>query len=80
MRHRHVRMQNLVHRLICDNLYAEMSLAEPAIATRRLAAIPAADVAGYSRPMGTDEGGMPVRLKACRRELDYASRKEAAGS
>ena len=38
-------------------------------ATRRLAAILAADVAGYSRLMGTDEEGTLNRLKAHRREL-----------
>jgi acyl dehydratase len=37
--------------------------------TRRLAAILAADVAGYSRLMGTDEEGTHERLKAHRREL-----------
>ena len=37
--------------------------------TRRLAAILAADVAGYSRLMGTDEEGTHQRLKAHRREL-----------
>jgi class 3 adenylate cyclase len=37
--------------------------------TRRLAAILAADVAGYSRLMGADEGGTLERLKALRREL-----------
>jgi class 3 adenylate cyclase len=37
--------------------------------TRRLAAILAADVAGYSRPMGADEEGTLERLKALRREL-----------
>src|ERR1700720_97231 len=37
--------------------------------TRRLAAILAADVAGYSRLMGADEEGMHDRLKAHRREL-----------
>jgi class 3 adenylate cyclase len=36
---------------------------------RRLAAILAADVAGYSRPMGTDEEGTLAALKAIRREL-----------
>jgi len=40
---------------------------EPAI--RRLAAILAADVVGYSRMMGEDEGGTLAALKACRREL-----------
>src|SRR4029077_12856005 len=37
--------------------------------TRRLAAILAADVAGYSRLMGVDEEGTLERLKAHRREL-----------
>ena len=37
--------------------------------TRRLAAILAADVAGYSRLMGTDEEGTHERLKAHLREL-----------
>src|SRR5215471_2758461 len=38
-------------------------------ATRRLAAILAADVAGYSRLIGVDEGGTLARLKAIRAEL-----------
>jgi adenylate cyclase len=38
-------------------------------ATRRLAAILAADVAGYSRLMGADEEGTHQRLQALRREL-----------
>ena len=37
--------------------------------TRRLAAIFAADVVGYSRLMGADEEGTLERLKAPRREL-----------
>src|SRR5215472_141626 len=37
--------------------------------TRRLAAILAADVAGFSRLMGADEEGTLERLKALRREL-----------
>ena len=37
--------------------------------TRRLAAILAADVAGYSRLMGADEQGTFDRLKALRRQL-----------
>ncbi len=36
---------------------------------RRLAAILAADVAGYSRLMGVDEEGTLAALKACRREV-----------
>src|SRR5437660_705780 len=38
-------------------------------ATRRLAAILAADVAGYSRLMGADEEGTLAALKAIRREV-----------
>ena len=38
-------------------------------AVRRLAAILAADVVGYSRLMGADEEGTLERLKALRREL-----------
>jgi hypothetical protein len=38
-------------------------------ATRRLAAVLAADVAGYSRLMGADEEGTLNRLKAHRRQL-----------
>ena len=37
--------------------------------TRRLAAILAADVAGYSRLIGADEGGTLEGLRALRREL-----------
>jgi len=37
--------------------------------TRRLAAILAADVAGYSRLMGADEEGTHERLRTHRREL-----------
>ena len=37
--------------------------------TRRLAAILAADIAGYSRLIGADEGGTLQRLKAVRDEL-----------
>jgi adenylate cyclase len=38
-------------------------------ATRRLAAILAADVAGYSRLMGADEEGTHERLRSHRRRL-----------
>jgi len=38
-------------------------------ASRRLAAILAADVAGYSRLMGADEEGTLERLEALRHEL-----------
>jgi adenylate cyclase len=37
--------------------------------TRRLAAILAADVVGYSRLIGADEGGTLGRLKSIREEL-----------
>jgi class 3 adenylate cyclase len=50
-----------------------MRLGSTALATERvecrLAAILAADVAGYSRLMGADEEGTLARLKAHRREL-----------
>jgi adenylate cyclase len=36
---------------------------------RRLAAIVAADVVGYSRLMGQDEAGTLARLKVLRREI-----------
>jgi len=42
---------------------------EAVTATRRLAAILAADVAGYSRLMGADEEGTLEHLKALRREF-----------
>src|SRR5438067_12225473 len=38
-------------------------------AERQLAAVVAADIAGYSRLMGRDEEGTLARLKACRRDL-----------
>jgi adenylate cyclase len=44
-------------------------MAEPSPVQRRLAAILAADVAGYSRLMGADEEGTLARLKALRAEL-----------
>ncbi|HMD64174.1 MAG TPA: adenylate/guanylate cyclase domain-containing protein [Stellaceae bacterium] len=47
--------------------------------TRRLAAILAADVAGYSRLMGVDEEGTLERLKALRRELVDAKIAEHHG-
>src|SRR6266480_3749531 len=46
-----------------------MEAAGPARVERRLAAILAADVAGYSRLMGVDEEGTLECLKALRREL-----------
>jgi adenylate cyclase len=47
--------------------------------SRRLAAILAADVAGYSRLMGEDEEGTLDRLKALRRELADPKIKEHHG-
>ena len=44
-------------------------MVEAAPAQRKLAAILAADIAGYSRLMGADEEGTLERLKALRREL-----------
>ena len=46
----------------------ELSLASERV-ERRLAAIPAADIAGYSRLMGQDEAGTLARLRALRRDL-----------
>src|SRR5579863_3871331 len=46
---------------------------------RRLAAILAADVAGYSRLMGADEEGTLAALKAIRRELGDPKIKEHRG-
>jgi class 3 adenylate cyclase len=48
-------------------------------ATRRLAAILAADVAGYSRLMGADEEGTLAHLKALRTELVDPSIAEHRG-
>ena len=47
--------------------------------TRRLAAILAADVAGYSRLMGADEEGTHERLTARRRELVDPKIREHSG-
>ena len=48
-------------------------------AARRLAAILAADVAGYSRLMGGDEEGTHERLRAHRRELVESKIGEHSG-
>src|SRR5712692_2347473 len=48
-------------------------------AERRLAAILAADVAGYSRLMGADEEGTLAALKILRRELADPNIKEHRG-
>ena len=47
--------------------------------TRRLAAILAADVAGYSRLMGTDEEGTHERVKAHLAELAEPKIKDHRG-
>jgi adenylate cyclase len=44
--------------------------------TRRLAAILAADVVGFSSPMGKDEEGTPARIKDLRREMIQPEVKE----
>src|SRR5713101_7058726 len=46
---------------------------------RRLAAIMAADVAGYSRLMGADEEGTLAALRAIRRDLSDPKIKEHRG-
>ena len=46
---------------------------------RRLSAILAADVVGYSRLMGEDEVGTLERLKTCRRELIDPAMEEFHG-
>src|SRR5690242_19214616 len=46
---------------------------------RRLAAIMAADVAGYSRLMGTDEEGTLAALKQLRRDLADPKTKDNRG-
>jgi adenylate cyclase len=60
-----------------------MRLGSTALATgrveRRLAAILAADVAGYSRLMGVDEEETLARLKGLRRELADPKIKENRG-
>ena len=50
-----------------------MEPARPARVERRLAAILAADVAGYSRLIGADEQGTLGRLRAIRIELTAPS-------
>src|SRR6201997_4922595 len=56
-----------------------MEARRPTRVERRLAAILAADVAGYSRLMGTDEEGTLARLKTLRRELADPKIKEHRG-
>jgi adenylate cyclase len=52
---------------------------EPRHVERKLAAILAADVAGYSRLMGADEDGTLAQLKAHRRGLVDPKVKEHRG-
>ena len=47
---------------------------------RRLAAILAADVVGYSRLMGQDEGATLARLKALRREIVHPAVTRHSGT
>jgi TolB-like protein/class 3 adenylate cyclase len=64
-------------------IHSATRLGSTALATerveRRLAAILAADVVGYSRLMGVDEEGTLARLKALRRELADPKIKEHRG-
>jgi len=64
-------------------IHSATRLGSTALATgrveRRLAAILAADVAGYSRLMDADEEGTLARLKALRRELADPKIKEHRG-
>lgn len=64
-------------------IYSARAVWGTALATerveRKLAAILAADVAGYSRLMGMDEEGTLGRLKALRRELADPKIKEHRG-
>ena len=57
------------HKLTPKSLRFEAIFMTEARVERRLAAILAADVAGYSRLMGLDEEGTLATLKACRREI-----------
>src|SRR6201997_4484262 len=56
-----------------------MEARRPTRVERRLAAILAADVAGYSRLMGADEEGTLAALKTLRRELTDPKIKEHRG-
>ena len=74
----------MVHtRLLADRTSGEQSTAPGhsgiGTPTRHLAAILAADVAGYSRLMGVDEEGTLERLKAHRRQLVDAKIQEHHG-
>jgi adenylate cyclase len=53
--------------LSSQTLLSRSPVAQPA--ERQMAAVVAADIAGYSRLMGADEEGTLARLKACRRDL-----------
>ena len=73
--------ESLIHRLdvsqgggafIAKKEYSAAGRTRGAKMERRLAAILAADVVGYSRLMGADEVGTLARLKTCRREVGQA--------
>src|SRR4051794_20966709 len=70
-------------RLLADRTSGEQNTAPGhsgiGTSTRHLAAILAADVAGYSRLMGVDEGGTLGRFKAHRRQLVDAKIQEHHG-
>jgi adenylate cyclase len=70
-------------RLLADRMSGEQNTAPGhsgiGTSTRHLAAILAADVAGYSRLMGVDEEGTLGRLKAHRRQLVDAKIQEHHG-
>jgi adenylate cyclase len=64
---------------IPDMRFRETALATETRAERRLAAVLAADVAGYSRLMGMDEEGTHARLRVHLRELVDPKIKERRG-
>jgi hypothetical protein len=55
--------------LLCRTCSLEGGFLASERVERKLTAILAADVAGYSRLMGADDEGTLAQLKACRREL-----------
>src|SRR5262249_9775092 len=59
--------------------FRETALATDTRAERRLAAVLAADVVGYSRLMGVDEDGTHAQLRALFRELVDPKIKEHRG-
>src|SRR6202035_5567615 len=63
-----VALEHEFHRIPTDRQVGSLDMAEQRV-ERRLAAVLAADVAGYSRLMGADEEGTLARLNAHRREF-----------